>query len=64
MTDKFPRSAATSALVALVASCVVIYVGLFDDSMSTTLQVVLLLVGVLVAGAAIGYTVATLGRSR
>ncbi|MDV6263476.1 hypothetical protein [Rhodococcoides yunnanense] len=53
-----------SALVALVASCVVIYVGLFDDSMSTTLQVVLLLVGVLVAGAAIGYTVAKLGRLR
>ncbi|OZC86376.1 hypothetical protein CH254_17650 [Rhodococcus sp. 06-412-2C] len=64
MTDKFPRSASTSALVALVASCVVIYVGLFENSMSTTLQVVLLLVGVLVAGAAIGYTVAKLGRSR
>jgi K+-sensing histidine kinase KdpD len=64
MTDKVPRSITTSALVALVASCVVIYVGLFDDSMSTTLQVVLLLVGVLVAGAAMGYTVAKLGRSR
>ncbi|KQU59035.1 hypothetical protein ASG84_15125 [Rhodococcus sp. Leaf278] len=64
MTDKFPRRAGVSALVAIVASCVVIYVGLLDDSMSTTVQVVLLLVGVLVAGAAIGYTVATLGRSR
>ncbi|MGF0309206.1 hypothetical protein [Rhodococcus sp. IEGM1428] len=64
MTARFPRSATTSALVALVASCVVIYVGLFENSMSTTLQVVLLLVGVLVAGAAIGYTVTKLGRSR
>ncbi|WP_032376608.1 hypothetical protein [Rhodococcoides fascians] len=63
MTARFPRSATTSALVALVASCVVIYVGLFENSMSTTLQVVLLLVGVLVAGAAIGYTVTKLGRS-
>ncbi|OZC99304.1 hypothetical protein CH275_22715 [Rhodococcus sp. 06-235-1A] len=62
MTDKFPRSATASALVALAASCVVIYVGLFDDSMSTALQVVLLLVGVLVAGGAIGYTVASVRR--
>ncbi len=64
MTGKFPRSAAASALIGLVASCVVIYIALFDHSMSTTLQVVLLLVGVLVVGAATGYTVTTLGRSR
>ncbi|OZC78816.1 hypothetical protein CH251_03530 [Rhodococcus sp. 06-462-5] len=65
MTDKSPRVPPTlSALIAIVASCVVVYVALFADSMSTVLQVVLLLVGVLVAGGAIGYTVATLTRSR
>lgn len=65
MTDKSPRVPPTlSALIAIVASCVVIYVALFEDSMSTALQVAVLLVGVLVAGGAIGYTVATLTRSR
>lgn len=65
MTDKSPRVPPTlSALIAIVASCVVIYVALFEDSMSTALQVVLLLVGVLVTGGAIGYTGATLTRSR
>lgn len=51
-----------SALIAIVASCVVVYVASFEDSMSTALQVVLLLVGVLVAGGAIGYTIASVRR--
>lgn len=63
MTDKFPKVPPTlSALIAIVASCVVVYVALFEDSMSTALQVVLLLVGVLVAGGAIGYTIASVRR--
>ncbi|MDV8020279.1 hypothetical protein [Rhodococcus sp. IEGM 1330] len=65
MTAKSPKNTPTlSAVVAIVASCAVIYVAFFDDSMSTALQVVSLLVGVLVAGAAIGYTVSHLTRSR
>ncbi|WP_256980292.1 hypothetical protein [Rhodococcus sp. 14-2496-1d] len=39
-----------------------VYVASFEDSMSTALQVVLLLVGVLVAGGAIGYTIASVRR--
>ncbi|OZC63887.1 hypothetical protein CH306_01200 [Rhodococcus sp. 15-725-2-2b] len=63
MTDKSPKVPPTlSALIAIVASCVVVYVASFEDSMSTALQVVLLLVGVLVAGGAIGYTIASVRR--
>ncbi|OZD75816.1 hypothetical protein CH273_23280 [Rhodococcus sp. 05-339-2] len=63
MTDKSPKVPPTlSALIAIVASCVVVYVAWFEDSMSTALQVVLLLVGVLVAGGAIGYTIASVRR--
>lgn len=63
MTDKSPKVPPTlSALIAIVASCVVVYVALFEDSMSTALQVVLLLVGVLVASGAIGYTIASVRR--
>lgn len=65
MTDKSPTIPPTlSAVVAMVASCAVIYVVFFEDSMSTVLHVVLLLIGVLVVGGALGYTIASLKARR